>query len=142
MLEVLLGAVLAILTTISVEHLRKPKLKIHLAPPRDREYPGDHPARKMRYVTLTATHQPLPGFARWMSRSPALSCRGHISFHRMDGRPVFPDPMPLRWAGSQQPVAPRVLLGDIEGRIVDEDRLFIRRMAKNKPPKGVESERG
>lgn len=140
MIEIWFGAVLSILTTlavaIAVEYLRKPELKIELLdPPGLHEFPvdGDQPVREMRYVTVAATHRPIPRFARLMGRNPALSRHGHISFHRMDGSGIFPAPMPLRWAGSQQPLMPKVVLGGVEGRIIDEDGLFMESTADIAP---------
>jgi hypothetical protein len=122
-LELLIGAILAILTTIAIERLRKPSLRIYSAPPRDREYAEGKPASLMRYLILRLVNKPLPWYARWMSRDTAVQCRGNITFHHLDGQNLFGRAMPLRWAGSLQPIAIRVFLNGLEGYIVDDDRL-------------------
>ena len=126
MFEVLFGAVLAIPTgigvAIGVEHLRKPILGIELAPPRNQGPYEGKPARDMRCLVLRLTNNPLPRYARWMSRDTAAQCRGHITFDDSEGKRKFD--MPLRWSTSQQPIAPKVLLENgVQGCIVDEDRL-------------------
>jgi hypothetical protein len=56
---VILGAVIAILTTITVENLRKPKLSIRIAPHADNKY-TDRPAKQARFLHLQILNNPLP----------------------------------------------------------------------------------
>ncbi len=105
-LEVVLGAVVAILITILVENLRKPKLQLRLDPPTDVKYtPQERPANEARYLGLALVNMPLPRWARWMSRSTALQCHGEITFHHLDGQNVFGRSMAGRWSRSPEPVA-------------------------------------
>ena len=84
--EVVLGAIVAILITILVENLRKPKLQLGIdSSPTDMEY-QNRPARYARFLSVKLVNTPLPQWARWMSRSTALQCHGEITFHHLDGR--------------------------------------------------------
>ncbi len=124
-LQIAFGAVLAVLTTITVERLRKPKLRIEIDDPRDRTYPPGKPAQEMRYLTLKVTNVGLPWGRRWMLRAPATQCHGDISFHHLDGQSIFSRPMPARWAGSVQPIPLGIQLDNgVTGQIIDEDRFI------------------
>ena len=63
----------------------------------------------MRALRLIVHNEPLPGWAKWMVRAPALQCWATITFHHRDGQNVFGRAMDGRWAGSQQPVPLPVL---------------------------------
>jgi len=105
-LSTLIGAMLAILTTIAVEWFRKPALRFQIAQPHDNDYGNrqSSPARKARFLYLSVLNSPLPRFLRWMSRNPAIDAWGMISFHHLDdGQDVFGRPMPVRWSGSTEP---------------------------------------
>ena len=107
-MEVILGAIIAILITITVESLRRPSLRLIIEqPPCDMDYRGGppRPAQQVRYLRLRLFNKPLPWWARWMQRSPALQCRGAITFHHHDdGQNVFGRAMTVRWSGSPQPI--------------------------------------
>jgi hypothetical protein len=103
-LEVVLGAVVAILITILVENLRKPRLQLSIdSPPTDVSY-QNHPAQHARFLAVRLANRPLPRWARWMSRNTALQCHGEITFHHLDGQNVFGRAMTGRWSGSPEPV--------------------------------------
>jgi hypothetical protein len=105
-LNTLLGALLAIITTIVVEKLRKPVLRFNVRPPFDMDYSNssNFPARKVRYLNLEVRNIFLPKCFNWMmSRNPALDVWGTMSFHRIeDGKSIF-DPMTIRWCHSTEP---------------------------------------
>ena len=103
-LEVILGAIVAILITILIENLRKPKLELRLAEHHDSTYPPGRPATNVRFLAVDLVNKPLPRLFRWMSRSPALQCHGTMTFHHLDGQNVFGRAMPIRWSGSPEPV--------------------------------------
>lgn len=106
LLSILLGAVLAIGTTITVELLRRPKLELEIASPHDSDYtpPPERPARFARFLYVEIRNQALPWFARWMARSAAVDTWGTISFHHLDdGQNVFGRTMSVRWSGSTEP---------------------------------------
>lgn len=76
-LEITVGALIAILTTITVEWLRKPRLSLRVVPHHDNSY-QNRPAKQVRFLALELNNQNLPWFARWMSRSAALHTRGGL----------------------------------------------------------------
>lgn len=121
---VVLGAIIAILITIWLENLRKPRLEIRIAPPADAQYQG-RPATNARFVGLELTNRPLPRWARWMSRNAAIQCHGTITFHHLDGQNVFGRAMPLRWSGSPEPIAMRLVAGDKHIFIADPARFTL-----------------
>lgn len=127
-LEVVLGAIVAILLTIWIENLRKPRLEIDIVPPQDKNY-ENRPAKKARFLYLKITNKPLPWWSRWMSRDAATHCHGTITFHHLDGQNVFGRAMPVRWSGSPEPTPTQVILGNQSFLIIDSSRIaFISRM--------------
>ncbi len=97
LLETLLGAILAIITTIIVESLRKPSLELKIGKIGDANYQEDHPAKKARFLYLEIVNKPLPKLFKWISRNAALQCHGTITFHHLDGQNVFRNSMQIRW---------------------------------------------
>lgn len=128
MLEVVLGAIIAILTTIWVEKLRKPELELRIAPPKDIEY-QDRPATVARFTGLELINKPLPRWARgWMSREAAMQCHGTITFHHLDGQDVFGRVMRIRWADATLSPEPIPIRGFVDGRqitIIDPTRFTL-----------------
>ena len=125
MLGVIGGAIIAILIAIGIEYLRRPNLNLDIeSPPQDSNYSANYPARESRYLRLVLHNQPLPRWARWMLRSPALQCRGTITFHHLDGQNVFGRSMAVRWAGSPQPIPLEAITDDNRRfRIFDPMRI-------------------
>ena len=119
---VLLGAIIAILITIAIELLRKPKLGFEILPPKDMEF-DNQPANRMRAVCLKLVNRPLPKCARWMSRNPALQCHGTITFHHLDGQNIFGRSMIVRWSGAPEPNPLRIQIGNAEGLVFDPVRI-------------------
>lgn len=117
------GGIVAILTTIAVEVLRRPKLRLRIAAVIDAPYPAGRPAKHGRALTIDLINEPLPRLARWMSRSAALQCRGVITFHNVDGQRFFANEMPVRFAHSAQPLPMEVVIGNTHGIVVDPLRL-------------------
>lgn len=104
-LEIILGAVVAIVITILVEYLRKPKLRLRLAQASNPTYEsGDRPAQVARFLALNLVNESLPSLARWMQRNAALQCHGTITFHHLDGQNVFGRAMPIRFSETPEPV--------------------------------------
>ena len=122
--EVVLGAIVAILTTIWVENLRKPRLELRIASPTDVQYQG-RPATQARFLGLELVNRSLPRWARWMSRDAAIQCHGTITFHHLDGQNVFGRAMPIRWSGSPEPVPMRLVVDDKHILIADPARLTL-----------------
>jgi hypothetical protein len=127
MVGIIAGAVIAILITICVENLRRPKLSLEIeSPPIDSHFSNHHPARESRYVRVFLVNRSLPKWARWMLRSPALQCRGTITFHHLDGQNVFGRGMAVRWAGSPQPIPLEAIMDDHRRfQIFDPMRLTL-----------------
>lgn len=120
---IIAGAIIAILITVSVEMLRRPKLRLRILPPTEAPYPADRPAKSGRYLNLELVNEQLPWVARWMSRNPALQCRGTITFHNIDGEKYFAAEMPLRFARSPQPLPIQIVFGETHGMLIDPLRL-------------------
>ena len=122
--EIVAGAVIAILITIWIEYQRKPKLEIRIAEPSNPTYEsGDRPAAVARFLGLDLVNKPLPRLFRWMQRNAALQCHGTITFHHLDGQNVFGRAMPIRWSGTPEPVPIAVRVGDTQVVIADPARF-------------------
>jgi hypothetical protein len=123
---VALGAIIAIVITITIENLRKPKLELRIAPPVDKEYRDEErPAKNVRFLGIFLVNRPLPRWARWMSRNAALQCHGTITFHHLDGQNVFGRAMPIRWSGSTEPLPIHVVFNDVQVFIADPARFNL-----------------
>ncbi|MBW1794192.1 MAG: hypothetical protein JRJ38_07145 [Deltaproteobacteria bacterium] len=119
---VVFGAIIAALIPISIEVLRKPKLDLEVVPPVDMQLHGQ-PANRMRSVRLKLNNKPLPRWARWMYRNPALQCHGNITFHHKDGQNVFGRSMVLRWCGAPEPNPLEIRIGNAQGYVFDPVRI-------------------
>jgi len=104
MLETLFGAILAIITTIIIESLRKPSLELRIAKIGAEDNYTNKPAKKARFLYLELVNNPLPKLLRWLSRSAAMQCHGIISFHHLDGQNVFGRSMKIRWTNLPNPL--------------------------------------
>jgi hypothetical protein len=127
MLQSLLGFVLGATTVILVEWLRKPSLKIRLIPTEQHPYPPGGPATMGTVVKAAVSNEMLPRWARWMSRSAAIQCRGNISFHHMDGQNIFGRSMPVKWLRTPEALPMQILSADGSNRVgflVDPVRIM------------------
>lgn len=126
-LSIVVGAVIAILLAVGIENLRRPKLSLQIeSTPIDSHYSNQHPAVDSRYVRVCLKNTGLPKWARWMLRSPALQCRGTITFHHLDGQNVFGRAMAVRWSGSPQPIPLEAITDDNRRfQIFDPMRLTL-----------------
>jgi len=125
MLSIVGGGIITILVTIAVEVLRRPKLRLVLAPAVNATYEPGRPAKRGRYLYIDLVNQPLPWLARWMSRSAALQCTGFITFHHLDGQKFFSGQMPVRFSRSPEPVPLHFVIGDKTGTILDPSRMNV-----------------
>lgn len=125
-LNTLIGAVLAILTSVTIEWFRRPALRLRIDEPHDSDYSGRavSPAQKARYLYLTVRNLSLPWPVRWMSRNPAMDVWGIISFHHIDdGQDVFGRSMDIRWSRSTEPP-----IAAVRGVVMDSEWLrFLHR---------------
>ncbi len=125
-LEIVLGALVAIFLTIWIEYLRKPKLFLRIAPPSDPTYEsGDRPAQVARFTALELHNKPLPRAFRWMQRNAALQCHGTLTFHHLDGQNVFGRSMPIRWSGTPEPTPIGLQIGDTRVFIADPSKFRL-----------------
>ena len=126
-IEVVLGAIVAIAITILIENLRKPKLVLKIEKPTDADYRNreNYPAEIARYLCLNLLNEPLPAWARWMTRNPALQCHGQITFHHLDGQNVFGRSMPIRWSGSPEPIALTLIIDGKRSSLWDPSRFSM-----------------
>ena len=126
MLEIAAGALIAVFIAVSVEYMRRPNLQLVIETPHRTFLTLPTDARHGRYLRLRLVNKPLPGWARWMARAPALQCRGTITFHHLDGQNVFGREMVVRWAGSPQPIPIQAVTQDGVGiQIFDPMRLTL-----------------
>ena len=77
----------------------------------------------MRSLRVILSNKPLPGWIRWMYRSPALQCHGNISFHHLDGQNVFGRSMILRWTTAPEPNPLEIIIGNQRGVVFDPVRI-------------------
>jgi hypothetical protein len=126
-LGAVLGGILTILITIFVEYLRSPSLELSLGDhPRHFSYPDTAPAQLSRALTVRLTNKPLRG-PRWMTRAPALQCRGTVTFHHLDGQNIFGRSMEGRWCNSVEPAAIGAE-GELERIGAPDERIKLRIM--------------
>jgi hypothetical protein len=118
----ILGAIIAILTTIFVEYLRRPHLQLTIGTSEDQEY-INRPAKHKRAIRLKVENLPLPKWAIWMSRNPALQCGGYITFHHIDGQNVFGRSMIIRWPDSPEPIPLIFQFNGKQAYIMDPARI-------------------
>ena len=111
MLETLFGAILAVITTIIIESLRKPSLELRVGKIGAENNYVNRPAKKARFLYLELVNKTLPKWLGWISRSAAVQCHGTITFHHLDGQNVFGRSMQIRWTHLPNPT-PTILVID------------------------------
>jgi hypothetical protein len=120
------GAIVAIIVTVVVEVLRRPKLRMTIVPgERVPQYPLNSTARTGHYLHIDLVNEPLPGLFRWLARDAALQCRGTITFHNLDGGQFFAAPMPVRFARSPEPIPLQIRFSGGAGVLVDPQRMSL-----------------
>ena len=124
-IQISIGAAVAILITILVENWRRPHLTIEVTEPIDAEYTYKH-VKKARFILVEVTNNPLPQFLRWMSRNAAIQCHGSVTFHYLDGQPVYQRVMPTRWSNSPEPIASRFEVDGTVFSFIDPSKVEIR----------------
>lgn len=119
-----LGAVLSLLVSMIIEHQRKPKLSLKIEePPTDMNY-TDRPANKARFLRVRLSNRATPWYLSWLGRNAAIHCHGEIQFyHQNDGAPVLSKPMPIRWAGSEEPLSFQVLPDGKFAQLLDASKF-------------------
>jgi len=123
-LSAVLASLVAIVLTIVIEKLHKPRLKLEIVSPVDRLF-DDRPAHQMRAVRVRLSNSALPRWASWMLRNAALQCHGTITFYHLDGQNVFGRSMHIRWSDAPEPIPIRVQIGNHKGLIFDPTRFTI-----------------
>lgn len=134
-LAVFFGALAANAVSASVARRRRPYLTLKLGGRNDRTFPddGSYPARRMSVLTLILRNERLgPLFSVWLSRAPAVGCRGTIAFHKLDGTPIFDRPMHVRFVSGRELTE---AAAKADSRRREDDRPFD-------PPQGLNIEPG
>ena len=125
-LQVLLGALVALATTICIEWLRKARLSLEIGDATDIEYENStRPVQHPRWVNVSVTNRPVPRAFRWLSKNVALQCHGTITFHHLDGQNIFGRAMPIRWSSAPEPVAIPIQIGDQTGFMPNLDAMTM-----------------
>ncbi len=128
MVQLILGALIAVMITIGVENLRRPRLSMFIEqPPYDPSYPSvpiPAPAKNARFLRVMLGNKPLAFWARWMERAPALQCRATITF-REEHQNATERTMTGRWSSTPQPIPVPImdLSGGVQFRIIDIDKM-------------------
>jgi hypothetical protein len=109
------GAFLSILASIAIEYQRKPKLQFMIeSPPLDRTHQPGAPVTHSRFLRVYVLNKPMPKRFGWLGRSAAYQCTGDVQFHHLDdGAAVLSRAMPVRWAGSEEPISYQALPGGV-----------------------------
>lgn len=127
MLQSLLGVLLGALLVIQIEKLRKPSLTLRVLPTYDGDYGEGKPARRSKLIKVNVVNEVLPRWARWMSRSAALQCRGAMTFYHMDGQNVFGRSMAAKWERTTEALPMEIRSPDfkaVAGYLVDPERIM------------------
>lgn len=119
-----LGALLSLLVIIIIEHQRKPKLSLKIEePPTDISY-SNRPANKARFLRVRLSNRGMPRLLKWLGRNAAMHSHGEIQvYHQNDGAVVFSSPMPIRWAGSDEPFSFQALPGGKVAQVFDPSKF-------------------
>jgi hypothetical protein len=134
----LIGTLTGAATAVSIEALKNHSVDVKIALADEAVYPGkpartspnyamlqDFPAQKGVYLCLEAVNHPLPRWARWMSRSTAVQCRGELTFLYESGLPVFARPMPIRWVDAPEPLPMYIVIDNKKVPIYDPNAHHI-----------------
>jgi len=97
--------VLSILIVLGLESFKKPKLLFKIGDFGEIK-PNDPLGRTpSKWTHVFVYNEPMPKLLSWIwDRSPALSCRGWITFHDLDGQDLFGRKMKIRWANNPEPL--------------------------------------
>ena len=122
--EVVLGAVVAILITIWVERTKKPRLEILIANSLDVNYPAG-PVHQARFLNVEVRNRRLRFWERWMLRDAALQCHASIKFCHLDGQSYFGKTMAGKWHSAPEPVPYLLSVGGQQVAFMDVGRSNI-----------------
>ena len=124
-LELFLGAVIAILTTIVIEHLRKPKIVFSIDQPKENNYHGK-PVNYAKFLGICVTNKPLRKYLNcWLARDVASDCHGYITFFDKNKNKLPTEKLIFRWANSPEPIAMKIFIENKEGYLLDPMRLKL-----------------
>jgi hypothetical protein len=117
------GALLSLVISVYIEYQRKPKLYFEIEEPPHEHTFSSGPVQEARFLRVNLCNRAMPQWLRWLGRNAAMQCEGNIQFYHMDnGAPVFSKPMPIRWAGSDEPLSFHVLPDGQVGPIFDPSK--------------------
>jgi hypothetical protein len=122
-LSILAGGILTIFSSLWVELIRRPKLKLTISTPSDHHY-DSHPAGEARFLLVDVFNEPT--FRLLPPRNVATQCRATVTFHHLDGQDVLGRVLTARWRSSPEPVG---INGQIENgpaiKIFDPTRFEL-----------------
>lgn len=119
----LIGAIIASLFIILIEHLRRPEITLSIEEPVDAAY-ENRPANSARFLRLNVMNKNLPHKFSWMSRNTAIRCSGLITFYHLnDGQDIFGRSMQTKWGRIQDPLPLFATINGQEMKIYDPQRL-------------------
>ncbi len=120
------GGVITVATALVVEQARRPKLQLVMTSHTDAQF-NNRLASSARWVHLKLGNLPPSGWTRWVPRQTATQCRGTVTFYYLNGQSVFKEDMPVRWAGSPQPIPSEVRdpTGQLTGLIYNLSQLSL-----------------
>jgi hypothetical protein len=89
----------------------------------------DRTSPSARHIPITTlriivSNEPLPPWARWMLREPAMQCSAKITFYDSRGHSIY-NTMCGRWANSPQPIPIKGVFEGKELAIMDQERLTL-----------------
>jgi hypothetical protein len=114
--SVFVGGLITFVTTILVESARKPRLGLTIKIPPYEHHQG---GVSSKFLQVNVENKRLPGPLAWLSRNAAINCRATVTFHHLDGQPIFETPLELRWSSAPEPRPIQITLGDQTGSFID-----------------------
>jgi hypothetical protein len=116
--------VISIFIVLGLESFRKPRLRFTIGTSGE-IMPNDPAGRTpAKWTHVYVYNEPMPKWLSWIwDRNPALSCRGWISFHALDGQDLFGRKMEVRWANNPEPLLQDPGTGQPTG--IDWDKMRV-----------------
>jgi len=107
----LFGSLIAVLVVLSMERARRPTLRFDVG--QSHEIPQNDPLNRepCKWLRVTVKNDPTPWWIRRIyDRFPAYGCRARLTFHHLDGRPIYDPVMEGRWTNTAEPTRRIIVL--------------------------------
>jgi len=115
---------ISILIVLGLESFKKPRLRFEIGTPgeiKENDPAGRTPAK---FTHVYVYNDPMPTALSWIwNRESAMSSRGWITFHDLDGQDIFGRKMDIRWANNPEPLIIDPQTGTAKG--IDWDKMRI-----------------